>query len=125
MDMTPIDTTTASKIETFFHQTLDIEGVSIDIINLDGKIWFSAPAILMAMGFPNDGKNTSQRLKRVCPPDIIKVTDTPFRFTDSRRNRGSLISPRAVMLFAQKRVVGMPATTAARKRECSVSRRPT
>ena len=96
-DMTSIITT---ETEAFTHETLDCEGVAIDIIQLDGNIWFSAPAILLAMGFPNDGKNTSQRLKRVCPPDIIKVTDTPFRFPDGRRNGGSLISPRAVMQFA-------------------------
>jgi hypothetical protein len=113
-DMTRIDT---AKTEAFTHETLDCEGVSVDIIQLDGNIWFSAPAILMAMGFSNDGKNTSQRLQRVFPPDIIKVTDTPFRFTDSRRNRGSLISPRAVMQFAGKRVVGMNPIKATTVRE--------
>jgi hypothetical protein len=71
------------------------------------KVWLSAPAILAAMGFPDDGMHTNRSLQRVHPVDIIKATDTPFLFTDGRRNRSSFISPRAVMMFARQKVKGM------------------
>jgi len=57
------------------------------------------------MGFnAAETKHTGRALRRVDHPDIIKITNTPFRFSDGRRNRGSLISPRAVMMFAEGKV---------------------
>lgn len=88
--------------ENFDHQVLDAEGTAIDIIETAGNLWMSAPAVLDAMGMMANGKGDhSRRLKRIEHPDIIKISDTPFRFTDGRRNRGSFISPRAVMTFAE------------------------
>jgi hypothetical protein len=64
-----------------------------------------------AMGFEPDGAGGgyARRLSRIDHPDIIKITDTPFRFTDDRRNKGSLISPRAFHRFAEGRVKGFNA----------------
>jgi len=117
-DMTSIITTktatTAATITTITAddgstcQTLyDFAWNPIDIIRMNGKVWLSAPAVLAAMGFPDDGKNTNRSLQRVQPVDIIKATSMRFQFTDGRRNASSFISPRAVMMFAQQKVKGM------------------
>jgi hypothetical protein len=100
--------------EAFTHETFEVEGVSIDVIETGGRLWLSAPAVFEAMGFPpgKAGKDNAQRLRRVSHPDVIKVEETPFRFTDGRRNRGSLISPRAVMMFAAGKSQGRNAIKA-------------
>lgn len=47
-------------------------------------------------------------LQRIAAPDVIKIKDTPFRFTDGRRNGGSLVSPRAILEFAyEKKTQGL------------------
>ncbi|WP_338274115.1 hypothetical protein [Roseicyclus marinus] len=94
--------------ESFTHKVLDFEGISIDVIESEGRLWLSAPSVFMALGFEVDGGGGgfNRRLRRVCHPDIIKVEETTFRFTDGRRNRSSLISPRAVTMFAEAKTKG-------------------
>ncbi|MEP4039266.1 hypothetical protein [Pseudophaeobacter sp.] len=98
-------------VDDFIHSTHDANGATIDVIKTTGNLWFSGPAVMEAMGFQQDGAGGgySRRLSRIKHPDIIKITETPFRFTDGRRNRGSLISPRAVHDFADKKVKGFNA----------------
>lgn len=111
-DMTSIITTktitTITADDGSTCQTLfGFAGNPIEIIRMNGKVWLSAPAILAAMGFPDDGMHTNRSLQRVHPVDIIKTTSTSFRFTDGRRNRSSFISPRAVAMFARQKVKGL------------------
>lgn len=88
--------------DQFDHKTLDANGISIDVISTNGNLWLSAPPVMEAMGMIANGKGDhSRRLGRIDHPDIIRVSDTPFRFADGRRNRGSFISPRAVLKFAE------------------------
>lgn len=101
-------------VDDFTHTIHDVSGTSIDVIKTNGNLWLSAPAVMEEMGFQEDGAGGgySRRLSRIDHPDIIKITDTPFRFTDRRRNRGSLISPRAIHRFAEGRVKGFNAIKA-------------
>lgn len=93
--------------EDFIHKTIDHNGVSLDVIETNGNIWLSAPSVIDLLGLQANGKGDhSRRLRHIRHPDIIKITDTPFRFTDGRRNRGSLISPRAVLQFAEGKTQG-------------------
>lgn len=79
----------------------------IDIIKTNGNLWFSGNQVLEMMGFNvNDTGNSARTLRRIEHPDIIKIKDTPFRFTDGRRNRGSLICPSAVMFFVEGKTKG-------------------
>ncbi|WP_187429701.1 hypothetical protein ROLI_010560 [Roseobacter fucihabitans] len=74
---------------------------TVDFIKTNGNIWFPASDVVELLGTnTNETGNTGRSLKRLDHPDIIKVKDTSFRFTDGRRNRGSFISPRAIMVFA-------------------------
>ncbi|WP_170334945.1 hypothetical protein [Ruegeria arenilitoris] len=71
------------------------DGEEIDILVSNGNIWFHGSDVLRFARFTEHVKGGFGRtLKRVSPPDIIKIKDTPFRFPDGHRNRGSLISPR-------------------------------
>jgi len=101
-------------VDDFIHSAHDVDGIPIDVVKTSGNLWLSGPAVMEAMGFQQDGAGGgyARRLSRIDHPDIIKVTDTPFRFTDGRRNRGSLISPRAVHRFAEGRVKGFNAIKA-------------
>ncbi|QXT40045.1 hypothetical protein [Gymnodinialimonas ceratoperidinii] len=94
--------------EAFTHETHVFEGISIDVIRTEGRLWLSAPSVFNALGFEVDGGGGgfNRRLRRVSHPDAIKVEVTPFRFTDGRRNRSSLISPRAVTMFANAKTKG-------------------
>ncbi|MDG4648027.1 hypothetical protein P6F26_06190 [Roseibacterium sp. SDUM158017] len=94
--------------EAFTHETHDFEGICIDVIKTEGRLWLSAPSVFKALGFEVDGGGGgfNRRLRRVSHPDAIKVEKTPFRFTDGRRNRSSLISPRAVTMFAEAKTKG-------------------
>lgn len=94
--------------DSFSHTVHEFNGTSIDVIETNGNLWLSAPATMEAMGFRPDSSagGFGRRLKRIDHPDIIKITSTPFRFTDGRRNRSSLISPRAVHRFAEGKVKG-------------------
>ncbi len=94
--------------DDFEHSIHEVDGTSIDVITTNSNIWLSGPAVLAAMGFQQDGAGGGygRRLSRIDHPDIIKIIDTPFRFTDGRRNRSSLISPRAVHRFAEGGVQG-------------------
>ena len=79
----------------------------IDLIKTQGNLWFSANQVMEVMGFSvNDTGNSGRTLRRIVQPDIIKIKDTPFRFSDGRRNRGSLISPRAVEFFVEGKTKG-------------------
>ena len=100
--------------DDFTHSVHEVAGASIDVIKTCGNLWLSGPSVMEAMGFQPDGVGGGygRRLSRIDYPDIIKITDTPFRFTDGRRNRGSLISPRAVHRFAKGRVKGFNAIKA-------------
>lgn len=100
--------------DDFTHSVYEVAGASIDVIETSGNLWLSGPSVMEAMGFQPDGAGGgySRRLSRIDHPDIIKITDTPFRFTDGRRNRGSLISPRAVHRFAEGKVKGFNAIKA-------------
>lgn len=101
-------------VDDFTHTIHDVDATSVDVIRTNGNLWLSGPAVMEAMGFQQDGGGGgyARRLSRIGHPDIIKITDTPFRFTDGRRNRGSLISPRAVHRFAEGRVQGFNAIKA-------------
>lgn len=101
-------------VDEFTHTAHEVGGISIDVIKTNGNLWLSGPSAMEAMGFQPDGAGGGygRRLSRIDHPDIIKITDTPFRFTDGRRNRGSLISPRAVHRFAEGRVKGFNAIRA-------------
>jgi hypothetical protein len=101
-------------VDDFTHTIHHVSEMSIDVIKTSGNLWLSAPAVMEAMGFQEDGAGGgySRRLSRIDHPDIIKITNTPFRFSDGRRNRGSLISPRAVHCFAEGRVKGFNAIKA-------------
>lgn len=93
--------------DTFDHSTHDANGVTIDVISTGGNLWLVGSDVLDAMGFTqHKSGGHSRRLKRTSHPDIIKIADTPFRFTDGRRNRGSFISPRAVMKYAEGKTQG-------------------
>lgn len=100
--------------DDFIHAFHEVAGVSIDVIETTGNLWLSGPSVMEAMGFQPDGAGGGygRRLSRIDHPDIIKVTNTPFRFTDGRRNRGCLISPRAVHRFAEGKVKGFNAIKA-------------
>lgn len=88
--------------EDFDYRLLDANGIPIDVITTNGNLWLSAPPVMEAMGMIANGKGDyARRLNRIDHPDIIRVSDTPFRFADGRRNRGSFISPRAVLKFAE------------------------
>lgn len=98
--------------DTFNHITAvyeDTDGLKdIDIIKTNGNIWLSGNQVMEVMGFnAAETKHTGRALSRIDHPDIIKITDTPFRFTDGRRNRGSLVSPRAVMIFCHSKTKGL------------------
>ncbi|WP_417733494.1 hypothetical protein [Roseovarius sp.] len=101
-------------VNDFTHTAHDVDGTSIDVIKTNGNLWLSGPAVMEAMGFQPDGAGGgyARRLSRIDHPDIIKIIDTPFRFADGRRNKGSLISPRAVHRFAEGRVKGFNAIKA-------------
>jgi hypothetical protein len=101
-------------VDDFSHTVHKVDGTSIDVLKTSGNLWLSAPAVMEAMGFQPDssGGGFGRRLKRIDHPDIIKITSTPFRFTDGRRNRSSLISPRAVHHFAEGKVKGFNAIKA-------------
>ncbi|EAQ45629.1 hypothetical protein MED193_08248 [Roseobacter sp. MED193] len=74
---------------------------NVDFIKTNGNLWLSASAVIEMVGLnAKDTKHTGRLLARLDHPDIIKIKDTPFRFTDGRRNRGSLVSPRAVKVLA-------------------------
>lgn len=97
----------------FEHQTYTVEEehvlqtAKLDVIETNGNVWFSAPQALALMGFtPHAKGGYHERLKRLCHLDVIKIKDTPFSFSDKRRNRGALISPRAVLEFANSKVPG-------------------
>lgn len=100
--------------DDFTHSVHEVAGVSIDVIETSANLWLSGPSVMEAMGFQPDGAGGGygRRLSRIDHPDIIMITDTPFRFTDGRRNKGSLISPRAVHRFAEGRVKGFNAIKA-------------
>ncbi|MFG6577462.1 hypothetical protein ACGYK6_16390 [Sulfitobacter sp. 1A15333] len=97
---------TSLFVDDFTHTTHDADGTSINVFKTNGNLWFSGPDVMMAMGFREEGAGGgyARRLSRIDHPDIIKIADTPFRFADGRRNRGSLISPRAVHRFAEGKV---------------------
>jgi len=101
-------------VDDFTHTVHEVDGTSVDVIKTNANLWLSGPAVMEAMGFQQDGAGGgyARRLSRVDHPDIIKVMNTPFRFTDGRRNRGSLISPRAVHRFAEGKVKGFNAIKA-------------
>ncbi|MDQ2091059.1 hypothetical protein [Marimonas arenosa] len=93
--------------DVFHHRTETFGGAAIDIIETNGNIWFSGSDALNSMGFePHRSGGQGRRLKRIEHPDIIKIADTPFRFADGRRNRGSFISPRAILKFADSKTQG-------------------
>lgn len=93
--------------DNFVHKEVPFENVMIDVIETNGNLWLSATDALSAMGFqPHHKGGFSRTLQRAEYPDLIKITDTAFRFTDGRRNRGSLISPRAVVQFADGKTQG-------------------
>jgi len=83
----------------------DLDGdKEVDVIKTGGNIWFHASSAVELMGMStDDAKNTARTLKRIDHPDIIKIKDTPFRFPDGRRNRGSFLSPRAIAVLAEKK----------------------
>ncbi len=89
--------------DDFTHTTKSFEDpisgeVAFDVIETNGNLWFNGSDTVKLMGFPPHHKGGYGRtLRRISPPDIIKIKDTPLRFTDGRRNSGSLISPRAVL----------------------------
>lgn len=84
------------------HATINFGGTEVDIIRTNGNLWLSGSETMEAMGFPqHKSGGHGRRLRRIDQPDIIKISDTPFRFSDGRRNRGSFISPRAVLKFAE------------------------
>ncbi|MGR3621046.1 hypothetical protein [Pseudophaeobacter sp.] len=88
--------------DNFIHEIIAFEENDFDIIKTNGNIWFNGSDVLNAMGFlQHKSGGQSRRLNRISHPDIIKISDTNFRFPDGRRNRGSLISPRAVLQFAE------------------------
>jgi hypothetical protein len=83
------------------------ENKDVDVIRTNGNLWLHASDVVSLMGMStNDTGNTGRTLRRLNHPDIIKIKETPFRFTDGRRNRGSLVSPRAVMVFATGKTKG-------------------
>lgn len=94
-------------IDSFDHRQMMFEDMTIDIVETNGNIWLNGADILAAMGFqPHHKGGFGRMLKRIDHPDIIKITDTSFRFSDGRRNRGSFISPRAVVQFADGKTQG-------------------
>lgn len=79
----------------------------IDIIKTNENLWFSGNQVMEVMGFNvNETGHSGRTLSRIDHPDIIKIKDTTFKFTDGRRNRGSLVSPRAVMFFVEGKTKG-------------------
>ena len=93
--------------EVFDHTVSAIDGVSMDVIKTNGNIWLPATEVLFLMGYPPHTKGGFARtLSRISHPDIIKIKDTPFRHKDGRRNRGSLISPRAILQFDDTKTQG-------------------
>ncbi len=93
--------------ENFVHKVLAFEELMIDVIETNGNLWLGAAEALTAMGFkPHHKGGFGRTLQRLEHPDIIKITDTAFRFTDGRRNRASLISPRAVVQLADGKTEG-------------------
>jgi hypothetical protein len=93
--------------ETFDHRQVPFENIMIDVIETNGNLWFNGADVLPAMGFqPHHKGGFGRMLQRIDHPDIIKITDTGFRSTDGRRNRGFLISPRAVVQFADGKTQG-------------------
>lgn len=98
---------------TYSHRTATFESaegfVEIDVVELKGSVWLSAQQALFTMGFPEQRKGGYGRmLQRINPSDVVKIKDTPFRFPEGRRNRGSLISPRAILELAYgKRTQGL------------------
>lgn len=90
-----------------FKDTLFEDEVLFDLIETNGNLWLSGSDTMKLMGFPEHHKGGFGRtLRRISHPDIIKIKDTPFRFTDGRRNRGSFISPRAVLQFHEGKTQG-------------------
>lgn len=84
------------------HATINFGGTELDVIKTNGNLWLSGSETMQAMGFQqHKSGGHGRRLQRIDHPDIIKISDTPFRFSDGRRNRGSFISPRAVLKFAE------------------------
>jgi len=72
----------------------------VEVIQTAGNIWFPASTVIDLMGMnAKETKHSGRVLRRIEHPDVIKIADTPFRFSDGRRNRGSLISPRALQVF--------------------------
>ncbi|SEM33661.1 hypothetical protein SAMN05443999_1218 [Roseovarius azorensis] len=87
--------------DDFTHRVVSYSGKDLDVIETNGNLWLSGAQVAEAMGFPQHKSGGYGRmLKRIAPPDVIKIKDTPFRFTDGRRNGGSLVSPRAILELA-------------------------
>lgn len=73
-------------------------GEEIDVLVSNGNVWFHGSDVLRFARFTEHAKGGFGRtLKRISPPDIIKIKDTSFRFPDGRRNRGTFISPRGFL----------------------------
>lgn len=74
---------------------------TVDMIKTNGNLWLFASDVVGMVGLnAKDTKHTGRLLKRLDHPDNIKINNTPFRFNDGRRNRGSLVSPRGVIFLA-------------------------
>lgn len=81
--------------DVFTRHVFSHNGEDIDILVSNGNVWFHGSDVLRFARFTEHAKGGFGRtLKRVSPPDIIKIKETPFRFPDGRRNRGAFISPR-------------------------------
>lgn len=87
--------------DDFTHRVVSYDGEDLDVIETNGNLWLTGAQAAEAMGFPQHKSGGYGRmLQRIAPPDVIKIKDTPFRFTDGRRNGGSLVSPRAIFELA-------------------------
>ncbi|WP_270725878.1 hypothetical protein [Shimia sp. Alg240-R146] len=81
----------------FKHEVHDFQGQSLDVIESNGNLWLSGSAIAKQLGFRPHNGSFSRTLARLSEYDAIKIAETPFKFTDGRRNRGLLVSPRGIV----------------------------